>query len=75
MNMQAMMAIVKPQKSPPVPPSVTANSRFLSHFVSVLSLSFAVHGADERKEKLPCTDEDSAEAENRDEAEITLVTV
>ena len=75
MKMHAIIATVKPQNSPPVPPSVTANSRFLSQFVSVLSLSSGVHGASVRKEKLPCTDEDSAEAENWDEAEIALVTV
>ena len=69
------MATVKPQKRPPVPPSVTANSRFLSHLVSGLSLSSGVHGAGVRKEKLPCTDEDGAEAEDRDEAEITLADV
>ena len=37
MKTHAMMATVKPQKSPPVPPSVTTNSRFLARSVSVVA--------------------------------------
>lgn len=66
MNTQAMTATVNPQKSPPVPPSVSAKSRFLhQRHVSRLR-TYAVwkmaRDLCARKQELPCTNEDGAEA-------------